>query len=55
VMVLPDFTSLTQYGAVDDGPDVLVLVPLADVLLWKDVPLPGVTTVIACIDPAVRD
>ena len=54
-MVLPDFTRRTQYGAVLDGPAAEVLLPLVDVLRWKDIPLPGVTTVMAWIDPAVSD
>ena len=46
--MLPLRTSLTQYGAVLPVLVVSVLEPPVVVRRWKETPLPGVTTIMAC-------
>ena len=52
--VLPARTIFTQYGAT--GPRTVVESERAPVesRRWKEMPLPGVRTVVACVEPAAR-
>ena len=52
---LPTRVSRTQYGATTCGPAVRLLPPPAEMRRWKEVPLPGVITIIACREFAVSD
>src|SRR5262249_61656584 len=51
-IVLPLRTSRTQTGAPDAPPAVCVLTPPVATRRWKARPLPGVSAMKACLEPA---
>src|SRR5688500_3583840 len=53
VTTSPARSSFTQYGACPAPPDVLVDTPPVETLRWNASPFVWLTTIIACLEPAV--